>query len=263
MEKADKPAIEREFWDGYVKTPRKLFRRNWYSQTNRYLWADVMAAVGDIAGRRVLLVGCGEAARIAKELAAREADVWCLDISPGAIEQLMRHPFGTLAERVHPVVGDAENMPFGDGFFDLIVGKGIVHHLEVAKFMRELDRVCAPGARIVFCEPLGTNPVIDLVRYLTPSWRVPTEHPLKPGDIELIRSHCAMLTSRHCEFLTALSFPWFFLGLKRVGGAVHTLCRAMESGLFRVIPPARWLAWCVILVGRVPSPKRASELEKR
>jgi hypothetical protein len=86
--------------------------------------------------------------------------------------------------------------------------------------------------------------------------RVPTEHPLRRADIKLIRSHCEQLTSRHCEFLTALSFPWFFLGIMRVGHLVHRISRAMESAIFRAIPPTRWLAWAIILAGRLSSPNR-------
>ncbi|GAG42520.1 unnamed protein product, partial [marine sediment metagenome] len=138
---------------------------------------------------------------------------------------------------------------FDDGSFTVAVGKAIVHHLDVPRFMKEIRRVCTPGGRIVFCEPLGTNPLINLFRRLTPGLRVPGERPLKPKDIREIEKHCKAVRVDYAECFTAVSFPWYFLGLQRIGHVLYRTSRAAESALFRLIPPTRWLAWTVTIVG--------------
>ena len=248
-------AREAVFWDAHVHARRKFFRRNWYRQVNRYMWTRTLALLGDLTNCRVLFVGCGESASITKEMARRGGEIWCLDISPQSLEQFSKHPFGDLRGRIHPVVGDAENMSFEKGSFDVVVGKAIVHHLDIGAFMKELRRVCIPEAKIVFCEPLATNPLISLFRRLTPSLRVPDEHPFEPKHIEEIKTHCTSLSLEYREFLTAASFPLFVLGLCSVARCVYFGARAAERVLFTLLPPTKWLAWSVILVGRLsPSP---------
>ncbi|WP_182870604.1 class I SAM-dependent methyltransferase [Stieleria mannarensis] len=259
-EEQQRKAYEEQYWDKKMSGGGKLlFRRHWYKQYNRYLWQSVLKELGDLEGRKVLFVGCGSSASAAKDLASRGADVWCNDISPASLDQLMKHPFGDLAERIHPVVSDAENTPFEDDFFDAVVGTAIVHHLDIPKFFDEVRRVCRPGARFVFSEPLGTNPLIELFRLVTPSLRVPTEHPIRPSDLKYFRENCESFRMLGEGFLSALSFPVFFVGWKSAGHAVYRATHAAELGLFRVLTPARWLAWSAIFSGQLRGERPAAK----
>lgn len=216
-----------------------------------------MAEMGDLTGRRVLLVGCGTSTKQPREMATRGAHVWCMDISPGSVERFMKYPFGELRERIHPVVGDAENMPFEENYFDVITGRAVVHHLDIEKFVTEVRRVCRRGALFVVTEPLGINPVINLFRWLTPSSRVPTEHPFRRHDIEKIRRHCESLRLRFNFLLSIAAAPWFLVGLHRLGRWAFRAGNALDRLLFRICPPAKWLAWNVTLVGRLNPQKQA------
>ncbi|HUU58808.1 MAG TPA: class I SAM-dependent methyltransferase, partial [Phycisphaerae bacterium] len=137
---ADRNAYEAGFWDRQVAAGGS-FRRGFYDELNEHLWGLILRELGDLRDRRVLFVGCGTAAGPAKEMARRGADVWCVDISPSSLDKLMRHRFGELRGRIHPVLSDAEAMPFADGSFDVVVGKAIVHHLNLSRFMVEVRRV--------------------------------------------------------------------------------------------------------------------------
>ena len=92
-----------------------------------------------------------------------------------------RHCAGHLARQASPWPGAApsstasttrssswsragEQLPFGPDRFDVVVGKAVLHHLDVARAAPELHRVLRPGGRAAFAEPLGTNPVIAFAR---------------------------------------------------------------------------------------------------
>jgi len=257
----DKTSYEAAYWDsrtGGVK--RHLLQRRWYNYVNRCLWKRILEKVGDFKGRQVLFVGCGESSFAAREMAQKGADVWCVDVSCQSLNQLMKHPFGEFKSMIHPVVMDAQRMSFQADSFDVVLGKAVVHHLDIKIFMTELLRVCTPGARIVFSEPLETNPFINLFRRLTPKLRVPTEHPLKIRDIKTITGYCRSSGLNFSECLSLASYPWFLLGLERTGGFFHRILTKVDLCLFRLIPPLKWLAWIVMIEGYLT--ENAQEREK-
>jgi len=101
------------------------------------------AAVEEVSPRRVLEVGCGPgelAERVQAELAA---DVVAIDISPRMVE-LAR------ARGVDARLGDAQDLPFGEGEFDCAVAAWMLYHVpDVPRALAELARVLEPGGRLV------------------------------------------------------------------------------------------------------------------
>jgi SAM-dependent methyltransferase len=102
-----------------------------------------------------------------------------IDISETAIAQAIAQ-FGLLA-KFH--AGDAHHMPFADLSFDLIAGRGILHHLDLTRSMKEIHRVLRPGGAAIFIEPLGDNPGAKLLRALTPRFRTRDERALSRKSI--------------------------------------------------------------------------------
>lgn len=247
---SDRLAAEVSHWEQQVQQPRRmLFRRNWYKRINARLSERMIESMGDLRGRRVLFVGCGGSTTTARKMAELGGEIWCLDVSAAPLEQFRKGPFGELAPRIHPVQGDAEDMPFDKGFFDVAVGKAIVHHLDIRRFLDQLWRVCAPQGRIVFCEPLGLNPLINLFRRLTPRIRTRTEHPLTRKDIQAFCRRCRWLKLDYHECLATAAYPIYISGLVGLGDLAHRVLCFLDRLLFAVLPPARWLAWCVMIVG--------------
>ncbi len=106
--------------------------------------------LGDVAGRRVLELGCGAAAA-ARWLAAQGADVVAMDLSAG----MLRHAEQAAARTGIPVPlvqADASALPFADGAFDVVcTAFGAVPFVDdSALVMREVFRVLKPGGRWVF-----------------------------------------------------------------------------------------------------------------
>ena len=106
--------------------------------------------LGDVAGRRVIEVGCGAAAT-ARWLATQDAEVVAIDLSAGMLRhaRLAAEHSGV---RVPLVQADAAHLPVADGSFDIAyTAFGAVPFVaDSAAVMREVFRVLRPGGRWVF-----------------------------------------------------------------------------------------------------------------
>ncbi|MBV9945042.1 MAG: class I SAM-dependent methyltransferase [Solirubrobacterales bacterium] len=107
----------------------------------------LLAAVS--AGDRVLDLGCG-AGEFTAALAARGARVVGVDVAEAALQRArVRHP-GVCFQLV-PFDGP---LPFGVGAFDLVWASEVIEHVaDTARWLSEVRRVLAPGARLLATTP--------------------------------------------------------------------------------------------------------------
>jgi ubiquinone/menaquinone biosynthesis C-methylase UbiE len=74
----------------------------------------------------------------------------CSDISPGMLEAL-RGNAERLGLDVETVAAGAEDLPFEDASFDLVLGHAVLHHLpDLERAFGEFHRVLAPGGTLLF-----------------------------------------------------------------------------------------------------------------
>jgi len=74
----------------------------------------------------------------------------CTDISPGMLRVLEANA-RTLGLSAATRACHAEELPFGDGEFDLVVGHAVLHHLpDLARAFGEFRRVLRPGGTVLF-----------------------------------------------------------------------------------------------------------------
>ncbi|HZV73952.1 MAG TPA: class I SAM-dependent methyltransferase [Conexibacter sp.] len=74
----------------------------------------------------------------------------CTDISPGMLATL-RGNAERLGVEVETVATDAEQLPFEDESFDLVLGHAILHHIpDLKRAFAEFQRVLRPGGMVVF-----------------------------------------------------------------------------------------------------------------
>jgi ubiquinone/menaquinone biosynthesis C-methylase UbiE len=104
---------------------------------------DLLVAAGDLAGRRTLDVGCGTGT-LAVALAERGGKVWGVDSSPAMLAEAQAKE-----TRARFKGGAAEALPFKDGWFERVVMRLSLHHLDRPRALAEAARVLVPGGRIL------------------------------------------------------------------------------------------------------------------
>lgn len=106
---------------------------------------DALVAAGDLRGRRVLDVGCGTGQLAAALVERAGAKVWGVDASPEMLAVARaRVPHGVGLKR-----GEAEALPFRDGWFERVVMALVVHLLDRPQAFAEAARVLVADGRIV------------------------------------------------------------------------------------------------------------------
>jgi SAM-dependent methyltransferase len=116
--------------------------------------AKLDKALGGGAGpwERALEIGAGTGYFSLNLLrAGRIGAVTATDISPGMLRALEANAPG-LGLEVETVAGDAEELPFPDASFDLVLGHAVLHHIpDLDRAAAEMHRVLEPGGTIAFC----------------------------------------------------------------------------------------------------------------
>ena len=111
----------------------------------------VLELVGDLHGRRVLDVGCGDG-EFALELAKRGAVVTGIDASAAMIDAAKRRATQHNVDITFQV-GTAEQLPFSAEYFDVVTAITILCFVDdAAPVFREIARVLRPGGRLVIGE---------------------------------------------------------------------------------------------------------------
>lgn len=154
------------------------FPRHYRYNPTYIIFLKMKKMLGGIEGKNILEYGCGEGWTTA-ELAALGGVLESFDISAIAIEHaesLLRSK--CLHERCTFRKLAAECLDYSDNSFDIVFGFAILHHLDLAKAIPELYRVMKPGGHAYFAEPLGTNPLLNIYRKLTPQYRSVDEQPI-------------------------------------------------------------------------------------
>ena len=166
----------------------------------------LLDAIGPVAGVRVLELGCGEG-DLTLQLLQRGANVVALDVSSGMVEVARAR-----AERFCPTaradlrVAPVEETGVEDASVDLVTGKWILHHVDLAAAAREVHRVLRPGGAGVFFENHALNPLLGLGRrHLVGRFGIrrfgtEDEHPLTRADYELWRSTFSSLELEYPDF---------------------------------------------------------------
>jgi SAM-dependent methyltransferase len=189
----------------------------------------------------VLELGCG-GGDLSLKLVRQGARLTAVDLSPGMVE-LAR----SRAEGATFVVAPAEETGLPDASFDLVVGKAVLHHVDVAAAAREIHRLLRPGGRAVFFENQDRNPLLRLARRRL--WGAPRlnwvgtrdEHALTRADFDTLAR-----TFDRVE----LSYPsfYFFEALSRaLGHRFHGPLSALDGFVWRRLPFARRWSWHVLV----------------
>lgn len=216
--------------------------------------------LGDLRGKRVLDVGCGEGSN-AMLLAKLGARVTGVDISSRSIELCQRR---AILERVEDstrfICAPMEAVRLPAASFDIVWGDGVLHHLipELDGVLKSLLAWARPGAFFVFSEPVSLSPLLRRLRQNIPihTDATPDERPLAANEVARIR-----------EALPGLRMQWFdaFGRLSRFAlGGHHLECaslprRLAANSLFALdrallsVPALQPLGGMCVMYGHAPA----------
>ena len=145
------------------------------------LFEDLLQST--VGGKRVLEIGCGDGQNATLLLSFGAAFVFGIDVSETFLERAQRRAIpGRLefanVDAAQPIAGP----------FDVIVGRGILHHLDYRPVIRRLyDDTLADRGTMIFLEPLGSNPLIRLFRLLVPRAHTTDEQSFTFRDLQWFR----------------------------------------------------------------------------
>jgi ubiquinone/menaquinone biosynthesis C-methylase UbiE len=236
--------------------------RRWWNQ-GWSMWTELLAL--DLAGKKVLAIGCGSAADCVL-LAKAGASVSGFDLSADMI-RVGRIRAERAGVELDLQVMPSEQLSYADDQFDIVLAHDILHHVEIQVTMKEVARVSKPGARLVINE-VYTHSGIDRLRH---SWIVekllyrpmkrvvygtdapyitPDERKMNEGDMEKVR-----------EFIDVHSERYFDLAINRVLPPNAGFLNKVDTAVLNYSTwLGRRLAGRVLLVGSI---RNAGSAEQR
>ncbi|HEY6192871.1 MAG TPA: class I SAM-dependent methyltransferase [Bacteroidota bacterium] len=161
-----------------------------------------------LTGKRVLDIGVGTGEQ-SLFFASKGAEVHGIEVSKGLVDfadakaielGLKGHCF--FYQR--PI----ERSEFPDEFFDLVVAREVLHHVELEKALPEILRILKPGGKFVSRDPLRSNIFVNAYRWVARSTRSQDETPLSKKEIDFVCKHFKASQVR-TFYLTSL-IPFFF-----------------------------------------------------
>jgi SAM-dependent methyltransferase len=149
----DTPPDNRAAWNAIANAYQTRERGNW-NVLGWGVWCPdetELRVVGDVSGKRALVVGCGGGEDIVALNAMGAVDLAGIDLSDVELEHASKH----LAERgvaARLVQGTAEDLSaFADRSFDLAISVHALLYVEdIARCFAEVARVLTPGSQFAF-----------------------------------------------------------------------------------------------------------------
>ena len=102
-------------------------------------------------------------------------------------------------------LADAHHLPFQEKVFDIVIVNSMLHHLDLNLAFRQIHRVLKTDGKLYAREPLGTNIIISIYRWLTPDARTKDERPFTFQDLKLMKDFFIFNDIKYIGFLSLIS----------------------------------------------------------
>lgn len=254
---------EKEYYDTYaniVDTDDVSFepvegnrRRPWNSYWYVYEMARKYYGLGK---RRLLDFGCGPGVTSVR-FAKIGYEVHGFDISTKNVEvgNNLARKYG-LEGHIELTTQIAEKLDYPSGYFDMIVGFDILHHVNIPLAIAECKRVLTGDGVAIFREPVEAPFLNDLRNTKAVKYLVPNEKNFTPGihitederilnqnDIEIIKKEFKGFHEERFTFTSRLDR--FF---RKYYGNKPSPLEMIDHAIFKIVPFARKLGGDAVFV---------------
>ncbi|MFQ5683768.1 MAG: class I SAM-dependent methyltransferase [Candidatus Binatia bacterium] len=131
--------------------------------TNEQALIRIREAAHLIQHELVLDLACGPGI-VTEALAYEAGNVIACDITPAMLTQTQHRCIRAGLTNVHCVLGQAEQLPFDDGTFDVIVSRSAVHHFPQPDIVFvEIERILRPSGRCVLSDVVSSEKSEDSI----------------------------------------------------------------------------------------------------
>jgi 2-polyprenyl-3-methyl-5-hydroxy-6-metoxy-1,4-benzoquinol methylase len=121
--------------------------------------------LGDLAGKRVLDLGCYAGNPLSLDIARRSAFYLGLDLSTVGIARLQDKLAQAQIPHARAEVGDFLSLDFAYPPFDVVYASSVLHHFEhFDTFLKLLHARLTPGGKVITIDPLNTCWTIRIAR---------------------------------------------------------------------------------------------------
>lgn len=140
----------------------KLFDNSEYSKFSKQIYPYVLKELANIQYSNILDVGCGTGNLLLKVIEKnKKTNIYGIDMSPDMLDIAkikMKYTNATLIE------ADAENLPFADDFFDVVICIESFHNYSnKEKALLEIKRVLKNNGRFIICDNITPNIIRQII----------------------------------------------------------------------------------------------------
>lgn len=201
---------EKEFENSKVLDPEiRISQGKYYSAVSDKIKKHNEDTFQCIKNKIVLEIGCSSGYDSIK-YATYCKNLYACDLSDEAIRKAKSREISNAIF----VCCDAHKLPYDINTFDYVIVNSLLHHLDLNVIFKEIKRVLNNDGYLIFKEPLGTNPIINIYRLLTPESRTPDERPFNFNDLKLFSKYFQIESINFIGFSMLLSAFKIFKPLK-------------------------------------------------
>ena len=229
---------EKEFENSKVLNSEVRKNQNkYYDSVTFYTEKHKHVTYNSIKDKIVLEIGCSSGYDTLN-YAQHCKKIYACDLSDEAIQKAKSREISNAIF----VCCDAHKLPYDNNTFDYVIVNSLLHHLDLNVIFKEIKRVLINDGYLIFKEPLGTNPIINIYRLLTPESRTPDERPFNFNDLKLFSKYFQIESINFYGFSILLSAFKIFKPLKFLFSKIDDLLSNT---------PMKYFFWMITGVSKV------------
>ena len=184
--------------------------KKYYSITENQLKYQYDWFKKNVKNKVFLDYACGDGVESIKASKFGAELVIGIDISDTSIKNARKVANNLGIKNCYFFQADCENTELPNESIDIILCKGMLHHLDLNIAFPELERILKKDGKILCMEALSVNPLIQLYRNSTPEMRTEWEknHILGPKDLKFAKKYFNVSDVKYWYLFSLLAVPF-------------------------------------------------------